>query len=463
MDRKIARRSSLLGVVAGMIVVAGTYFSGAAGCGSSSGGTTPPPSGGTQAATSGGLATINLGDKVVSFVPNGTTINIVTVEGGSGSSALKVGFKSASVPITTTFTVDSCAADSANLKVICVGFASSKFAIVDVANIEDLVNGSGSASVDEHDTGGSASGSFSGGTCVNCGVLADVGHNQFIISSGDGYRIFDYSGTELKHFLSDASATPPVDLLTENFGFDSGRRLIISPEYETTSLYLWVINIDTDKTYRWVHSMAAKTIDATNGLQELDDVGVSSMIADSASVDPGTGVLTIGDEFTNVLLILNLNDASFDDGAGTFDAPVSALKLQNVAGTGLLATGQTVDNESHILFLEDEFGSSMGAVQLPTSPVSGSISITEGAYTSADVPDPSATCTSSFGWFNTGDPHGLSLYTSNTDGNPKGLLINDDKSCMASVDLNGLLGASEGSGTNKVDDASSLVTFTAIP
>jgi hypothetical protein len=67
------------------------------------------------------------------------------------------------------------------------------------------------------------------------------------------------------------------------------------------------------------------------------------------------------------------------------------------------------------------------------------------------------------GGFNTGDPHGLSLYTSNTDGHPKGLLINGDKACMASVDLDSLLSASEGSGTNKVDDASAFVTFTTVP
>jgi hypothetical protein len=389
---------ALLGLVLGLATAGSISLGGVAGCGSSSsgGGTTPPP-GGTSAATSGGLATINLGDKVVSFVPNGTSVNIVTVE-GSGSSALQLGFKSTSVPITTSFTVDSCAADSDALKVICVGFNSSKFAIVDVSNIEDLLSGSGSPSVAEHDTGGSTSGSFSGGSCTNCGVLADVGHNQFIISSGDGYRIFDYSGSELKHFLSDTTATPAVDLLTENFSFDPSRRLIISPEYETTNLFLWAINIDTDKTYRWVHSMAGKTFDPTNGLQELDDVGVSSMISDSASVDPSTGILTIGDEFTNVFLILNLNEANFDESANTFDPPVSAVKLQNVAGSGLLATGQTVDSVSHILFLEDEFGSSMGAIQLPTSAASGVISITESNYTSADVPDPSATCTGSFGW-----------------------------------------------------------------
>ena len=120
MDKTHVRRMSLLGLVLGLATAGSIALGGAAGCGSSSsgGGTTHPPSGGTQAVTSGGLATINLGDKVVSFVPNGTSINIVTVESGSGS-ALQVGFKNASVPITTTFTVDSCAADATDLKVIC--------------------------------------------------------------------------------------------------------------------------------------------------------------------------------------------------------------------------------------------------------------------------------------------------------------------------------------------------------
>jgi hypothetical protein len=132
-------------------------------------------------------------------------------------------------------------------------------------------------------------------------------------------------------------------------------------------------------------------------------------------------------------LILKSQRRDLDVGAGTFDAPVSAVKWQKRRGYWSSRNRSTVDNVSHILFLEDEFGSSMGAVQLPTSPVSGSIEITETTThlriyqilrVRAQAPSGGLTPVIRMVSLST---------TSNEGGNPKGLLINGEKSCLASV------------------------------
>jgi len=429
------------------------------GCGGGGGGggssptktPTPTPTPAASATTSGGLATINTGSAVVSFIPSGAGVIIVPVSGaGAAKASLDVTRSAAAaLSISFSFTADSCTADGTDLKVICVGYNSSKVAIVDIAA---YVASGATPTVSEFDPGNTVDASFSGGGCLNCGVLADQGDHRFIVSSGDGYRVFDYSGKLLQSFLSDASATPPIDLVTENFGYDPVHNLIISPEYESANNYLWVVNLDSGKVYRWTKKIVGTTLDP-NGLPEL---GSSSFfVADAAAVDPVTGVLTIGNEFTPLILALNLNAATFNDTAGTFDAPYTVAPLQNVYGS-ILTTGMAVEPANHLLFLEEEFANTIGLVVLPAAAATGSVAITE--YISAQIPDPSATCANTFGWFNVGDPHGLALFTSVVDSKPKGLLIDGTKTCMAIIDLDSLRSAPRSTGTNEVDPAYDLLT-----
>ncbi len=415
-------------------------------CGKDNGGTQPPPPATT---TSGGMATINTGDTVIGFIPVGTGVIIIPLSGKGSQQTQSISLKpQAQTKLTLSFTVDSCTADGADLKVVCVGYDTSKIAIIDVSQ---YIASGATPTVTEVNPGNTVYGSFSGDDCINCGVLADQGDHRFIVSAGDGYRVFDYTGKLLKSYLSNST----MSLATENFSFDPVKNRIISPEYETPNNYLWVISLDNDKAYRWTKRMVDTTEDSANGLTGLP--AYTTITADAASIDFNTGILTIGHEWEPMIIAINLNAATFNDSAGTFDAPYSIVPLSNVYSPGYeLTTGMAIEPSSHLLFLEEEFGDAMGLVVLPSSSGSGAPSITE--YTTAQIPDPSSVCTNVYGWYNVGDPHGLALFTGVVDGKPKGLLINDDKSCLAIVDLDGFRKAPKQSGTNQVDPTYNLVT-----
>jgi hypothetical protein len=61
------------------------------------------------------------------------------------------------------------------------------------------------------------------------------------------------------------------------------------------------------------------------------------------------------------------------------------------------------------------------------------------------------------GWNNTLDPHGLTAYTSPTTSVPIGVLLNNDRTFIAVVDLNKLLAAKR-SAAHAVDPTVNLVT-----
>lgn len=421
----------------GALLVAVTAFS--SGCGGDSDSTpqNDDPQD-TQATTSGGLATINTGNAVLGFIPVGTGLAVIELESvadttGTGSD-LRMVAETASIK--TSFNLDSCGADSRARLVACVGYSSSMLAIIDVADF--LADGT-TPTVVEVDTGTSGRGSFSGGACVNCGVLVDVPGQNIIVSSSDGYRLFDYNATATAEYLSDAESEPAANLATENFSFDPIRRLIISPEYSTSNQYLWLINVDTGNKYRWDRRMVPITSDEEEGLQSLADAGITgSMVADSAAVDPSTGIVTIGDEYTQGLLMLNLGTAQFNDATGTFSALDSA-EILDYPFSQFFTTGQAIEPISHLLFLEDEFGTSMGVAQLPDAVSKQPPALSR--WVGAQIPSPGDACPGVFRWSNVGDPHGLAIFTSNSGKNPKGLLVESSKRCAAVVNLQALLDA----------------------
>jgi hypothetical protein len=484
------KMSRSLAVVAafsvGIVSLGSLYLGGVAGCGSSSsGGGGGGGSAGTAATTSGGNAIISTGSSTIGFIPSGAALIAVPLE-GSAPGALTLKDSTCAAFPTPSFVLDSCGADgSPDLKVICVGFDSSKVAIFDVA---DFINSGACPTLVEVDLGTIPTSSSSGGSCQNCGVLADVGDHRFIVSSGDGYRVLNYAdntssgpATVAQSFLSDISnITDPsnpdakdpndpsfVNLFTENFAFDAVNNRIISPEYENTNQYLWIADLGANKVYRWVKRLVPTAIDATNGLPELDAAGISTPIADAASIDVDTQILTISVEFQTAVITLNLHDISFSDSDLTFDIgdAHSAAVLQNVfsPGGGDLTTGQVIEPTAHLLFLEDEFEDAIGVVKLPGSASSGAVSgFADADYTSATIPDASATCPGVSTWSNEGDPHGLALFTSVADGRPQGVLINFEKSCAAIIDLQDFLSAGETSGTNQVADPTSFIHFVSL-
>lgn len=424
----------------------------------------------TTSSTSGGCATISTGSKVYGFIPIGGTVVTALLQGGttSTSGSKSVGMKSITSS-TISFSVDSCAADGTALKVACVGYDSSKVAILDISVfVSKLVAGTTPTAADitvvEVDLGNAVTADFSGGSCLNCGVLTDPSDSRFVVSSGDGYRVLKYAdntvtglATVNKSYLSDAAATPARNMAAENFAFDPATNRIYSPEYEGisgTNQNLWIVDLTKDKIYRWTKRMVDISEDATNGLTGLSSAFPYRLEADAASIDSATGVLALADEGQNGLLTVNLTGATFDDAAQTFDASYTVVAQASMVSR---LPGIALEPTSHILFMEEEMGGrGVGVTQLPTSAAAGALSITN--YNSALMPDPSATCTGITTWANAGDPHGLALFTGVIDSKPMGLLINSDKSCAAIVDMNALLAATKTVGTNTVDPAVDLLT-----
>ncbi len=435
-----------------------------AGCGSSSGGggNQAPPST-SSVTTAGGLATISTGSLVIAFVPSPAGVMALPIS-QSGSSFATASYGTpklnemalSRITITTSFSLGGCAADAANLKVVCIGYDSSKVAVIDVSG---YIAGGSVPTATEYDLGNSVTGSFSGGSCINCGVIIDSVDHGFIVSSGDGYRVVNYSGTVLKSYLSNPAATTPMDLSTENFGYDPVKNRIYSPEYGSgyTNSYLWVIDVNTGKIYHWNKRMVDTTVDSANGLPELTGLYITQLTPDAASIDAATGILTLGHEWTPLLLVLNMNAATFNDSTSTFDAPYTVIPLQSVySPTTWLTTGMVIEPSSHVLFLEEEFGDGIGAATLPTTASGGSVTVT--SYTSAQIPTTVGTyCPAISSWMSVGDPHGLSAFTAIIGGKPMGLLVDETASCMAIVDLKGLLAAPKEPSTNKVASSYDLL------
>jgi hypothetical protein len=437
-----------------------------ANCGGSSSpadttGTTPTTNTNTAVnSTSGSLATLTVGNDTLVFVPNGSSIGITDMGSATTNTGLALTnstIKKLSVNTTTSFDVDSCTINVGDLVLACVGYNSSKVAIINISTyVQNIIDGVTAAASDltttEVDLGNADTGSFSGGECINCGILADAEDHRFIVSSGDGYRVLDNTGAVLKSYLSDLTATPAVSLSTENFTYDAVNNRIISPEYGTSNNFVWVINVDTDKIYRWNNRMVDISVDATDGLTGLTDVFAFGIEADSTTIDTATGALLIADEDANGLLTINMNTVVFDDTTNTFDADFSVLPMANV---GSRLPGIAAESSNHYLFMEEEFGTGFAVAALPTAAATGAISITN--FNWASMPVPTATCASEFFWANAGDPHGLALFTSVSSGRSKGLLINGDKNCAAIIDLEDFLNATKETGTNQVATGTDLV------
>lgn len=431
------------------------------GCGSDSGtdeGTDIIPDQPVVSTTSGSMATISDENGTIAFIPNNTDVLVVPVTtaltGGAGGISTTL--------INLMHSVDSCSADPEAKKVFCVGYDNTFVAIVDVAGF--LATGA-EITFFEFDANASSSYNFSGGSCTNCGVIADPGDDRFIVSSGDGYRVFDYSGLLIDAYLTDLAADTPMDLATENFGFDPLNNRILSPEYETANNYVWVIDIDTDKIYRWDNRLVATTVDSEEGLVGLSN-SFLDFTAEAAALDISTGMMVIGDEWVPRVVTVNMDEAVFNDTTSTFSAPYAVTEFSDVYSMlSLLTTGIAVESGNHMVLMEEEFADAIGVAQLPSSSIAGGFAIS--SYNTVAVPSPVAVCPATTTWYNIGDPHGLAVFTALVDGKSWGLLINGSKTCAAVIDMAALLNAPKQLGSNIVDSshdvlANNVITFISL-
>lgn len=316
-----------------------------------------------------------------------------------------------------------CAANPRDGRIVCIGFDSQRVYIID--SLTDVESAVLTASV-------SGVATVSGGKCRICSVVIDPEGAQAVLGTADGLMRIDLESASIL-----STSTSPS---SENLGFDSARRLVFAPHYQRNSDGSMQSGMNVLRL-------------SDGGLYEF--TGPMAVEPDAAAADGGTGLLVVTDEHACTLLIYNLVDAVFDDASRTFEAPVGSVILNPCGAQKWLASGIAIDENSHLAFLEEEFGSMVAVVRLPQSAASGVPGAAKAlSYVVAEMPE----IANGTDWTNPGDPHGVAVWYSPTAQQAFGFLINEGGSVLAKIDLAAFLAAPVLSG-NRVQIESNVVTY----
>jgi hypothetical protein len=374
----------------------------------------PPPSGACLAASS--MSVLIQGSNVIAYVPRGSWIEftpgikVVTLEGVGPSPTI----------IPTPNVVNSCASNGLTGETVCTSNGTDVYLITGTT-LNTTVS-----------SGATASQSFSGGTCMTCGVAMDPSANQAVLAIGlasggpGGYQFIDL-GTSTAGTVVPAGAPTSEDIFVD--------------------LHHRVLSPNELGNYQIMDSTLAVFNNTTNppSLHDLD----------SGCEDCLTGIALATDEFTQNLFLADLNQATF--AAGNWSTPPSGSNLQNfpefsgfVAGT----SGIAIAPGSHLGIVTGEFGgSSFGVIQLPST-AGGTPTVVD--WVSASVPSDSSGAPWQMGF----DPHTVTAYVSPSTHKAIGVMCNQSRSLLALVDLQCLL---SGPRVGHVSSAPGCITFVALP
>ncbi len=153
---------------------------------------------------------------VTAYVPNsswyyvyGNTVDVVPLEGAATTPSM----------VTTGGPVNSCSSNSNTLQTVCVDNYRGVYLI------------KGSSLMASFSSGANTDASFSGGSCMNCGVAMDAVNNIAYIS--EGYSDGIHGGTAIEGFkLNTLSFTGPFGLynhVSEDIQIDPTRNLVLTP------------------------------------------------------------------------------------------------------------------------------------------------------------------------------------------------------------------------------------------
>jgi hypothetical protein len=311
-----------------------------------------------------------------------------------------------------------------------------------VANNTDVYVINGTTLTSTLTSGATGDGSFSGGSCENCGVVVDSSTNKALIALGlssggpGGYQFLDLGATPTFETPIPAGAET-----SEDVSIDPIRKLVLSPNEQSD---YQIVNIST----------------STPALFNND---ISSLTAggepDSAAEDCTTGIALSSIEFTGDLYIADLTQAVFTPGTpGTWSDTASAVVNfpefdEMDAGT----CGIAVAPGTHLGVVTGEFGGNLeGVIELPAKSGSGTPAFPD--YVAFTVPAPPEEDE----WAEGFDPHTVTAYVSPNTKKAYGVLANGDNSYLAVVDLQGMLSAPR-TGAHTVTEPipAGLVTFIA--
>jgi hypothetical protein len=348
---------------------------------------------------SSSLSVLISGTNVTAYVPDGNwgpssvnNIEVVPIETKSG-----IGTGGSPTTITTAEPINSCSSNSATGQTVCVANDTSVFLIEGTSIKSTLTSGA---------TGTEA---FSGGSCMNCGVVVDSTQNKALItvglsSGGGGYQFLDL-GASPPTFETPIPAgppTPPATATSEDALIDPIRHLVLSPN-EGGDYQILDISGGTGK---------AKLFDNDLTLPAGGE-------PDSAGEDCTTGIALSTVEFVKGdLFIADLTQATFDTTKMTWSD--TASQIQNFPEFDSLSFGTcgiAVAPGTHFAIVAGEFGGNVeGVIQLPATSGSGTPAVVD--WVSFTVPaDPNGNA------FSLGfDPHTTTAYISPNSGKALGVM-----------------------------------------
>jgi hypothetical protein len=349
-------------------------------------------------------------------------VKVVPIETSSG-----VGTGAAPTTVVTGSAPNSCSSNSLTGETVCVGSNTDVF----------LINGTTLSST--LTSGASATQGFSGGSCMNCGVVVDSTTNKALITLGldvagtGGYQFLDLGGTPTFETPIPAGAET-----SEDASIDPVRHLVLSPNEAGT---YQILNVTTSTAALFNNAGFA-----TGG------------VPDSAAEDCTTGIALSTLEGTGNLYIADLTQAVFTPGTpGTWTDTASQTQVFPEFATFAAGTnGIAVAPGTHLGIVTGEFGGNLeGVIQLPTTSGTGTPAVTD--WVSFTVPN----LASGSPWSQGFDPHTVTAYVSPNSKKAFGVLENGDFSFVAVVDLQGLLSAPRTGHVVNEPLPAGLVTFIA--
>jgi hypothetical protein len=261
---------------------------------------------------------------------------------------------------------------------------------------------------------------FSGGSCMTCGVAMDATHNKAVIAlnfgpanSVGGFQFLDLATSTFEPAFASMAPAPGgfATNISEDILIDPIRNLILSPD---EGMNYELVNVATTTSPKFFENTISSA---------------PFPFLDSAGEDCSTGIALATDEESSGLFLADLTQATFTAGSpGTWTA---ASQFQTLVGVSLAAgtSGIAVAQGTHTGIVSGEFGGdAITAITLPA---------TSGVGTPAVVNW--VTCSIGSGFSNGLDPHTVTAYQSPNTGDAIALLANFGASELAVVDLTKML------------------------
>jgi hypothetical protein len=354
---------------------------------------------------------------VVAFLPTSAGVASVTIASGGSIPKARASAPGRRAPqLKLSPAPDECAPDLVHAQVYCMSFSSNIVSIIsfDPGDVLKPPALAGQTTTDAPSSGVS----FSGATCVICGIAYDPTDNAFIISTAKGYELWPTT----------PGATHPVKTLaapiSENFGYNAVTDQIFSAYYNFSSSAsahgLDVIDIPSSTRY------------------VLSNLPAYFSDPDAGAIDVKTNIAFAPEEASVPIYIDNLNapPAAYTPGSpGSYTSPVAAVD----PGSSLIRicdeTYTAADSVADYAFFGSEYcpNDYIAVGQLPTTTNPATLGFSN--FVAAQLPNtPNGAAFAS-----PLDPHAVVVVNLPGICPDCGVLFNYDKSYLAIVNLTNML------------------------